>query len=526
MKKLLFKIKDNTLYIKEKVRLSNENKNLLNTNVISSDELLFSVDYLNNNIKIASTFVNELTKNYNIDAVVVDKMEFVPTILNIVKNDTNIINIVIKEDTQLTFKICELIVKTNIKNISCYNLQPFMIEYLDKYGILVESRNEILYLSNFMIQNNLSVFSSMFYKMNIQVDLPMSLQDEEDFDAFIKINKYLKIINVNYVNKNDLEYIVEILRKNNKKNVKIVIHDNISNEETIDYLREFNKKKSKRYKIYFRLKYSDDYLENNILKQTNNNILKTCGYVIILIIAVLFVYVFYDNYNSMKNDENAKTNIKEIINLDDSETIINEMNKDLKDNDKKVINKDVASVFKNINPETVGWLKVPNTNIDYPVVQTSNNSYYLNHNIYFNSDKNGWVFMDYRSDVVNLSDNLVIYAHNRYYNGIMFGNIQNMMRYNWYSKPDNHIITFKTLYETYEYEIFSLYKIETTTDYLKVIFPDNQSKMEMFNLIRGRSIYDFKVDLNENDKIITLSTCADENNKYVVHAVLRQIKTS
>ena len=48
----------------------------------------------------------------------------------------------------------------------------------------------------------------------------------------------------------------------------------------------------------------------------------------------------------------------------------------------------------------------------------------------------------------------------------------------------------------------------------------------MFNLIKGRSIYDFKVDLNENDKIITLSTCADENNKYVVHAVLRQIETS
>ena len=522
MKKLLFKIKDNALYIKEKVRLSNENKNLLNTNVISSDELIFSLDYLNNNIKITSTFINELAKNYSIDTIIVEKMEFVSTILNIVKNNTSIINLIINEDTQLTFKICELIIKTNIKNVSCYNLQPFMIEYLDKYNVLVESRNEILYLSNFMLQNNLSVFSSMFYKMSIQVDVPMSLQDEEDFEAFIKINKYLKTINVNYVNKNDLECIINTLRKNNKKNVKIVIHDNISNEDTINYLREFNKKKSKRYKIYFVLEYSDDYLENNLIKQTNNNILKTCGYIIILIIAILFIYVFYDNYNSMKNDENTKTSIKKIINLDNTETIINEMNKDLKDNDKKVTNKDVASVFKNINPETVGWLKVPNTNIDYPVVQTTNNSYYLNHDIFFNDDKNGWVFMDYRSDVINLSDNLVIYAHNRYYNGIMFGNIQNMMRYNWYSNPENRIITFKTLYETLEYEIFSFYKIETTTDYLKVIFPDNKSKMDMFNLIKSRSIYNFKVDLNEDDKIITLSTCADENNKYVVHAVLKR----
>ncbi len=130
--------------------------------------------------------------------------------------------------------------------------------------------------------------------------------------------------------------------------------------------------------------------------------------------------------------------------------------------------------------------------------------------------------MDYHSDVVNLSDNLVIYAHNRYYSGVMFGTLQNAMRYNWYSNPDNHIITFKTLYETLEYEIFSLYKIETTTDYLQVIFPDNQTKMKMFDLIKSRSIYNFNVDLNENDKILTLSTCADENNKYVVHAVLKR----
>ena len=526
MKKLLFKIKDNALVIKEKVRLSNTNKNLLNTNVISSDELIFSLDYLNNNIKITSTFIKELTNDYNIDTLIVEKMEFVETLLNILKNNTNIINMVIKEDVQLTFKLCELIVKTSIKNVDCYNLQPFMIEYLDKYNVLVESRNEILYLSNFMIQNNLSVFSSMFYKMTTQIDLPMSHQDEEDFEAFIKINKYLKTINVNYVNKNDLEYIIGILRKNNKKNIKIIIHDNISNEETIDYLREFNKRKSKRYKIYFRLEYSNEYLKDNLLKQTNNSILKTCGYIIILIILVLFIYVFYDNYRSMKNDEDTKASIKKIINLEDTETIINDMNKDVTDDNNKVINKDVASVFKNINPQTVGWLKVPNTNIDYPVVQADNNSYYLNHNLFMKDDKNGWIFMDFRSDAVNLSDNVVIYAHNRYYNGIMFGNLQNMMRYNWYSNPDNQIISFKTLTETYEYQIFSLYKIETTVDYLDVIFPNAESKMKMFNLVKSRSIYNFNVDLNENDKIITLSTCADENNKYVVHAVLKQTKTS
>ena len=519
MKKLLFKIKDNTLIIKEKIKLSTNYKNLLNTNVISSDELIFSDEYLVTNSKIVANFINEIVESYNIDTISIEKNEFVLVILNIIKNNKKVSNLILKDDCPLTFKICEAITKSNIKNINCYNLQPFMIEYLDKYHIMVESRNEILFLSNFMLQNNLSIFSSIFYKMTLQIELPLTIQDEEDFEAFCSINKYLKTINVDYVNKNDLEYIIKILRKYNKKNIKIIIHSNNLNEDTINYLREYNKKKSKKYKIYFRLKYSDEYLRDNILKQTNNNILKTCGYIIILIIAFTFGYIFYDNYTSMNQVNEIQEKLKQVISLNETNTIIDKLNENKSDNEKLVENKDVASVYM-INPETVGWVTVPNTNIDYAVVQGVDNQYYLNHNIYRKYDKNGWVFMDFRGDVVNLSDNIILYAHNRYYNGIMFGNLPNMMRYNWYSNPDNHIITIKTLYEELHYKIFSMYKIETTTDYLQVIFPDKESKMKMFNLVKNRSIYNFGIELNENDKILTLSTCADEYNKYVVHAVL------
>ena len=77
MKKILFKIKNNTIIVKEKVKLSSNNKNLLNTNVISADELLFSLEYLISNLKIVSTFLNEITNNYNIDTLVIEKNEFV-----------------------------------------------------------------------------------------------------------------------------------------------------------------------------------------------------------------------------------------------------------------------------------------------------------------------------------------------------------------------------------------------------------------------------------------------------------------
>lgn len=510
MKKILFKIKNNTLIIKEKQKLSSNNKNLLNTNIISKDELLFSLEYLNTNVKIVSSFIKEITNTYEIDTVSIEKLELCLPIINILKNNTNVINLIIKEDIPLTFKVCEVIAKSNIKNISCYSIQPFMIEYLDKKNILVESRNEILYISNFMLENNLTIFSSLFYKMSLEMDLPLKKDDEEDFEAFAKINKYLKTIHVNYVNKSDLEYIISILRKNNKKNIKIVIHDNISDEDVINYLKEYNKKKSKKYKIYFKLEYSNEYIQDNLLKQTNYSILKVCGYIILFIIALTFSYIFYDNYKSMKNNELINTEIKNII-LDNKDVVIPK---------EEYVNEDVYSTYKLINPDTVGWLTVNNTNINYPVVQASDNSYYLNHNIFSENDKNGWVFMDYRSDIVNTSDNVIIYAHNRYYNGIMFGHIQTMMRYNYYTNPDNQIITLKGMNKTLKYQIFSMYKIETTLDYLRVIFESNEEKLKMFDLIKNRSIYNFNVELLENDKILTLSTCADEHSKYVVHAKL------
>lgn len=521
MKKLLFRIKDNTLIVKERIKLSENIKNNLNTNVISCNELIFSDDYLEKNEKIVSTFINELTDTYGIDTIIIEKNSYASLIINLLKKNKNIINLILKEDEQLTFSMCDLITKTYIKNINCYNLQPFMIEYLDKYNCIIESRNEILFFSNFMIQNNLNLFSSLFYKMTLQIDLPMSNQDEEDFKAFCKINKYLKTINVTNINKNDLEFIVETLKKNNKKNIKIVIHENIEDEETINYLKKFNKRQSKRYKINFKLTYSNEYLKENIVKQTNNSILKLCGYIIILIIAFTFGYVFYDNYISMKTIENIKNDINKVITINDSKEIIDSLNKDKKDDEKKVINEDIASLY-NVNPEVNSWLTVPNTNIDYPIVQTTNNKYYLSHNIYQEKDNNGWVYMDYRNDLIDISDNIIIYAHNRYYSGVMFGTLQNTMRASWYKNEENHILTLRTLYEELNYKVFSIYKTKNTTDYLRTLFANNEDKQTFFNTLKENSIYDFKVEIDGNDKIITLSTCIDEDNRYVLHAVLQK----
>ena len=97
---------------------------------------------------------------------------------------------------------------------------------------------------------------------------------------------------------------------------------------------------------------------------------------ILLIVFFSFGYVFYDNYSAMQVDNSIKENITKVIEINNSEEIIAELNKDKKEDEKLVINEDIASLI-NVNPEVVAWLKVNNTNIDYPVVQSDDNTYYF-----------------------------------------------------------------------------------------------------------------------------------------------------
>ena len=241
---------------------------------------------------------------------------------------------------------------------------------------------------------------------------------------------------------------------------------------------------------------------------------------ILFIVIFTFGFVFYDNYTAMKNVNDIQEKITQVIQINDSEKIMTELNEDKEDDDKLYVNADIVSLIQE-NPETIGWLKVNNTNIDYPVVQGVDNEYYLKHNYYLEEDNSGWVFMDYRNNTEYLSDNIIIYAHNRYHSGVMFGTLQNTLRYSWYTNPENQIISFRTLYEDLNYQIFSIYKISVTTDYMRVLFADDTDKLNFYTMLKDRSIYDFGIELSGNDKIITLSTCADENNRYVVHAVLK-----
>lgn len=191
-------------------------------------------------------------------------------------------------------------------------------------------------------------------------------------------------------------------------------------------------------------------------------------------------------------------------------------------NSSLVKNVDLSKLYS-INKDTIGWIIVENTNVNYPVVQTDNNDFYLDHS--FDKKKNGagWVFMDYRNNHKEMDKNTIIYAHGRIDN-TMFGSLRKTLKSNWYGKPENYILNFSTEEYNSLWQIFSVYKIPTTNDYLQINFSDNEEYLKWLNMLKDRSIYDFKTGITKDNIIITLSTCYNDDEKLVIHAKLIKLQ--
>ena len=168
-------------------------------------------------------------------------------------------------------------------------------------------------------------------------------------------------------------------------------------------------------------------------------------------------------------------------------------------------------IYNKKNMDTVAWIKVEGTDIDYPVVQSKNNDYYLNHSFDKSSNGAGWVFADYKNKFDGTDKNIVVYGHNRR-DGSMFSSLKNILNVEWYNNDDNKYVTFITDTE------FSIYQTENEDYYIKTSFSENEF-YSFLQTIKNRSIKNFNVDVNENDSILTLSTCANDNKyRVVLHA--------
>lgn len=262
------------------------------------------------------------------------------------------------------------------------------------------------------------------------------------------------------------------------------------------------------------------------------------GLIILIIISSLLLStltislfnIFLWNKDNKANENNLKdieenTEIKIVKDNDNTEFI----NKPLDENDDywyystfDLIDVDLKKL-KEKNNDTVGWLNVNNTNINYPFVKSSDNDYYLHHSFDKSYNNAGWVFLDYRNNK-NLTDkNNIIYGHHRV-NNTMFTSLLNTLNQSWYTNKDNHIIRISLENENSLWQIISVYKIPTESYYITTKFNNDNEFITFLDTISKRSIYNFNYNVNKDDIILTLSTCYDDNTRVVVHAKLIKIE--
>lgn len=176
------------------------------------------------------------------------------------------------------------------------------------------------------------------------------------------------------------------------------------------------------------------------------------------------------------------------------------------------------------NDDTIAFIHMPNTNINYPIVQTTNNEYYLTHAFDKTYNSAGWVYMDYENLLNFQSDNTVLYGHGRL-DKTVFGSLKNALTKKWQENKENYIIWISTPNENMVYQIFSIYTIESEGYYIKTKFNTVQEKEQWINTMKSRNITKETPEVTVNDKILTLSTCLNNTGgRIVVQAKLIKIQ--
>lgn len=245
----------------------------------------------------------------------------------------------------------------------------------------------------------------------------------------------------------------------------------------------------------------------------SNNLKKII--LIILIIIIIFsisymVYYFYNNYKNKIDNTDILNNI-EIDNTQITEQKTERMLQ-IEELQKK-------------NQEIMGWLEIEGTNINYPVLQTNDNDFYLTHNYKKENASTGSLFLDKDFDLINGSSNYLIYGH-RNKQGLMFEDLMKYAKEDFYKEHTK--IKFTTNKEDSTYEIMSVfysrvyYKSEQNVfRYYYFVNANNEQEYNDFvNNAKKASIYDTGVNANYGDQLLTLSTCeySQEDGRFVVVA--------
>lgn len=241
-------------------------------------------------------------------------------------------------------------------------------------------------------------------------------------------------------------------------------------------------------------------------KATKKKIIFIFLIIILISMAIFSGYKIWIWLSENKENSNIEKNISDMITINESLDTVEKYDVDF-------------NKLKQMNNDTVAWIKVDGTNIEYPVVKTTNNDFYMTHNFEKNYNSAGWAFMDCQNKFDGTDKNIIIYGHNRRDNS-MFATLRNVLTKDWQEKEENFNIPFISENSKDEYRVFSVYTIEEEEYYITKYFKDDEEFNKFVQTLKSRSVKDFGVEVSGQDSILTLSTCANDNNhRIVLHAV-------
>ena len=269
----------------------------------------------------------------------------------------------------------------------------------------------------------------------------------------------------------------------------------------------------------------DSVMQMHILSELKKQERKRKWMIFILSIlaaaCMVYVGIYYYQFEKNRVDYNSLAKLKaedSVLDVEKGYTVTVEAEKDI-----PPILAKYETLYKK-NKKLIGWLKIDDTNIDYPVMQTVNNEYYLDHNFNQEYDKNGSLFLDKDCNAAFPNTNMIIYGHHMK-SGKMFGNLNYYSKESYYKEHPQ--IQFDTIYEEGIYDIMYVFRSRIYNEDEVVFkyyqFFDVNSEDEFYSAMdemARMSLYDTGVTAEYGDKLITLSTCdsSEEDGRFVVVA--------
>lgn len=250
------------------------------------------------------------------------------------------------------------------------------------------------------------------------------------------------------------------------------------------------------------------------MKKTIYRLLLAVCIIVFLVSAFMIGKHFYEQYRSQA-DFKQLTQFIESAELEETVSMAP---------DKNEVKLNAYQKLKVKNEDFVGWISIPGTKINYPVMQTvTDPEFYLRRNFEKEDSQHGTPFIDYRNDLTNPSDNIIIYGHHMK-DGTMFADLIQYSEFSFYQNHPN--VYFDTVKEQGEYQIVSVFKTPSYGDnvFMYHNYIDFQSQEEFdeyYQEVQNRSLYDTGVPLAFGDKFITLSTCEyslEDDGRFVVLA--------